>query len=91
MAFGAMDAARSAGLEVPKDLSVVGFDDMRGADTATPPLTTVRQPLFQLGKVAAEHILKAISGDDVPPVREKLSAQLIVRSSTAPRAAKERA
>jgi DNA-binding LacI/PurR family transcriptional regulator len=84
MALGVMDAARTLGLKIPGDLSVVGFDDMRGVDTMTPPLTTVRQPTYQLGKIAAQYLLDAITNtepDDV--LHEKLSAQLVVRSSTA--------
>jgi LacI family transcriptional regulator, galactose operon repressor len=84
MAIGVMDAARTLGLKIPGDLSLVGFDDVRGADTTSPPLTTVHQPSFQLGKVAANYLLEVIGESTQGPVRhEKLPANLVIRSSTA--------
>jgi len=83
MAIGVMDAARALGLRIPDDLSLVGFDDLRGVDTTVPPLTTVRQPSYQLGKVAAQYLLEAIAGDGtVSFPHQKLPAELVVRSST---------
>lgn len=84
MALGVMDAARALQIRIPNELSVVGFDDMRGVDTMTPPLSTVRQPTYQLGKVAAQYLLDAVTQPQSRGVlHEKLSAQLVVRSSTA--------
>jgi len=85
-AFGVIDAARSAGLKVPEDLSVIGFDDIKSAETMMPPLTTVRQPLQQLGKTAAEYLLERVSNSQNQNhhvLRRKLPFELIIRSSTA--------
>ena len=83
MALGVMDAARTLGLKIPEDLSLVGFDDIRGVDTAIPPLTTVRQPSYQLGKIAAQYLLEVIANPGSRVTHRKLPAQLVVRSSTA--------
>jgi len=83
MALGVMDAARTLGLKIPEDLSLVGFDDIRGADMTTPPLTTVHQPSYQFGKTSAQYLLKTITGADGNGVlREKLPAELVIRAST---------
>ena len=60
-AFGAIGALRDANLRVPDDVSVVGFDDILSASSHNPPLTTVRQPLRQMGEIAAETIVKRIA------------------------------
>src|SRR5205807_7688168 len=60
MALGALEAARTAGRRVPDDLSVVGFDDIPFAALANPPLTTVGQPIRQLGEQAADLLLHVI-------------------------------
>jgi DNA-binding LacI/PurR family transcriptional regulator len=81
LAFAAIDAARSRGLRVPEDLSVVGFDDVPEAATSSPPLTTVSQPAVEKGRLAARLIL-----EPGPPRAEVLPVKLVVRGSTAPRA-----
>jgi LacI family transcriptional regulator len=80
-ALGAMTALREAGLSVPEDVSVVGFDDIEFASIAYPPLTTIRQPLHEMGAMAAELLLRKLSNDEsVENVR--ISPDLIVRSSS---------
>jgi LacI family transcriptional regulator len=84
-AFGVYEAARQRGLRVPQDLSIIGFDDLPVARWASPPLTTVRQPLAEMGRTAAQMLGDLIGG--VPPRtnRIELSTELIVRESTAAR------
>jgi DNA-binding LacI/PurR family transcriptional regulator len=80
-ALGAMSALREAGRKVPEDVSVVGFDDIEFAGIAFPPLTTVRQPLHDMGATAAELLLSKLANDD--NVRNiRVRPELIVRSST---------
>jgi LacI family transcriptional regulator len=67
---------------VPGDLSIVGFDDVPRAATWDPPLTTVRQPLVDKGRAAADLLLELIAGH--PPRRIELPIELVVRASTAP-------
>jgi DNA-binding LacI/PurR family transcriptional regulator len=82
LALGVLWAARSAGLRVPEQLSVVGFDDSPAACVAEPPLTTVAQPLRERGQAVGSLVRGLIRGDDVasPPRRP---VQLVVRGSTA--------
>lgn len=83
MAIGALRAARELGLRVPADLSVVGFDDIEVAGYAG--LTTVRQPLYESGRLGARVLLEALEGGGSPmPVRHELPLELIVRSTTSP-------
>ena len=79
LALGAVAAAREAGLAVPEDLSIVGFDDSAGGALADLPLTTIRQPHAKKGRIAVE-MLTAPSA----PVERLLATELIVRASTAP-------
>jgi LacI family transcriptional regulator len=80
-ALGAMTALREANLRVPEDVSVVGFDDIEFASIAYPALTTIRQPLHEMGAMAAELLLRKLSNDEsVENVR--ISPDLVVRSST---------
>ncbi|GAA1173454.1 LacI family transcriptional regulator [Kitasatospora gansuensis] len=82
-AMGAYEAARQAGLRIPQDLSIVGFDDLPMCDWLSPPLTTVRQPLEEMGRVAARMLFQMLDGR--PPVssRVELATELRVRHSTA--------
>ncbi len=85
MALGAYEAARSRHVRIPDDVSIVGFDDLPTARWASPPLTTVRQPLAEMGTIAARTVLGLASGDAVMGALE-LATELIVRASTsAPR------
>jgi len=76
-------AARRAGLRIPQDVTVVGVDDPPSAGHLSPPLTTVRQPLDELGRAAAELLLRAKAGD-APTARRTLAAELVVRESSGP-------
>jgi DNA-binding LacI/PurR family transcriptional regulator len=80
-AIGAMKAFREAGLQVPGDLSVVGFDDIQSAAFQNPGLTTVRQPLVEMGDIAARTLLTHMSGTTSAPVITVMP-QLVVREST---------
>jgi LacI family transcriptional regulator len=82
-AFGVIEAASELGLRIPLDLSVVGFDDIPQAAFTNPPLTTVRQPLEEMGRIAARLLLALMLNPDEPPVRVELPTQLIVRTSSA--------
>ncbi len=82
IAFGAIDTARERGLLVPEDISIAGFDDIPRAASFNPPLTTMRQPLANVGQLAAEIVLRHIN--ELAELGEKavLPAELIVRKST---------
>jgi LacI family transcriptional regulator len=82
-ALGVYEAARQRGLRVPEELSVVGFDDLPAARWVSPPLTTVRQPLAEMGGVAAEMLGDLITGTPLRSQRVELSTQLVIRDSTA--------
>jgi DNA-binding LacI/PurR family transcriptional regulator len=87
MAVGVYDAAARLGLRVPQDVSVVGFDDIPEASWVSPPLTTVRQPIAELGAAAVRMLLRMPAGGEVPPPRIELVTRLIERGSTAAPAA----
>lgn len=84
LALEAMNVVREAGLRIPEDVSVIGFDDPLSAQLVHPTLTTVRQPLYEMGVRAGERILKLMWGEESrTPIREVLPAQVIARRSTA--------
>ncbi|MGY6498611.1 MAG: LacI family DNA-binding transcriptional regulator [Microcella sp.] len=84
-ALGTLEAARSLGLTVPGDLSIVGYDDIPLSRWVSPRLTTVHQPLRQMGVEAAKLVLAASRGEDAPGTpRMDLATSLVVRDSTAP-------
>jgi LacI family transcriptional regulator len=83
-ALGVIAAAREHGLRVPRDLSVVGFDDIPMASQVHPPLTTIRQPFAQMGRAAVNTLLSQMENDDSIAPRIVLPTELIVRQSTAP-------
>jgi LacI family transcriptional regulator len=82
-AFGVIEAARVAGLSVPEDLSVVGFDDLPMARWSSPPLTTVRQPLSDMGRMAGRVLHELIANRRLDSHRLELATQLVTRASTA--------
>ena len=82
MAIGAMQVLAQRGLRVPADISIVGFDDIEYAQYTHPPLTTVRQPLREMGYLAGLHLCQVIDGD-TEPLRTTLVPDLVVRASTA--------
>jgi len=83
-ALGSIRAFQEAGLRVPHDISVVGFDDIQGASYSTPSLTTVRQPLADMGRLAAQTLLARIEGAKDSPAEISIEPKLVVRQSTAP-------
>jgi DNA-binding LacI/PurR family transcriptional regulator len=83
-ASGTLEAARRAGVRVPDDLSVVGFDDLPFVQWLGPPLTTVRQPLADMGSAAADMVLALALGTPPAHARVELPTTLVIRHSTAP-------
>jgi LacI family transcriptional regulator len=81
-AMGVLEAARRLGIAVPQQLSVVGFDDTVLAQTSTPPLTTVHQPIAEIGAAAVSILLRLARGDIIPGKRVELATELVVRAST---------
>ena len=83
-AIGAIRALMNHGLEVPGDVSVVGFDDIQGAAFHNPSLTTIRQPLNQMGMVSARILLQRIRGQATFPDIVPIHPELVIRESTCP-------
>ncbi len=83
VAVGVLQAAAERGLRVPQDLSVVGFDDIDVARSTTPLLTTVRQPLQELGRMAVTALMRVLEGHEAEALHIELATELIVRNSTA--------
>jgi LacI family transcriptional regulator len=84
IAVGVMEAARARGLRIPDDLSIVGFDDTAVASLASPQLTTVKQPLREIGAVAVRTALQLAEGGEADSHHVELATTLIVRGSAAP-------
>jgi len=82
LAIEAMQAIQDRGLQVPQDVAVVGFDDVHSAVVVTPPLTTVHQPLFEMGIQAINRLMPLLSQEALEPARVVMPVKLIVRSST---------
>ena len=78
-----MRTARERGLRLPEDLSVVGFDDSEQAEIVYPALTTVRQPLAEMGRIAVSLLLRLLENQRVDALRIQLATKLVVRDSTA--------
>jgi LacI family transcriptional regulator len=83
VALGALQAIRERGLTIPRDLSVIGFDNIPVGKYLEPPLTTVHLPAFDLGRHAASMLLALLNGDPLPRRQVSLPTRLIIRSSTA--------
>ncbi|GMQ48548.1 substrate-binding domain-containing protein [Vibrio sp. 10N] len=81
MAMGAMNTAHSKGIQVPNDLSIIGYDDIHIAKYMTPSLTTVHQPKYRLGKAAVETLLAKIDKTNLPADVVQLEPSLVVRDS----------
>ena len=84
VAIGVLRAAEARGIRVPEDLSIVGFDDSEHAALVTPALTTVRQPLAEMGRMAVSLLLRLLENQSVETLRIELATRLVVRDSTAP-------
>ncbi|WP_218130704.1 LacI family DNA-binding transcriptional regulator [Lentzea albidocapillata] len=83
VAVGALQAARERGLRVPEDLSVAGFDDIDLAEATSPGLTTVRQPLQEMGRIAVTQLMRVLDGHQPEALHIELATTLVVRDSTA--------
>jgi LacI family repressor for deo operon, udp, cdd, tsx, nupC, and nupG len=83
MAIGAIQEAKRLGLRVPQDLSVVGFDDIKFAQYCDPPLTTVAQPKYEIGRQAMLMMLEVLRGNDVHAGSRLLETKLVIRESVA--------
>ena len=89
-AIGVYQAARELGLQIPRDLSVIGFDNLRDAVQLNPPLTTIDQALEKMGTIATEMLVELVKGKSLPinPAEEghlyKIPTQLVIRDSCAP-------
>ncbi len=81
MALGALRALRQAGKRVPEEVAIVGFDDMPQAETANPPLTTVRQPIRRAGVLAVEMLIDILRNGSEAPRRIILPTELVIRAS----------
>ncbi|WP_159943888.1 MULTISPECIES: LacI family DNA-binding transcriptional regulator [unclassified Nocardiopsis] len=84
MALGVYEALRRRGLRVPGDVSVVGFDDLPEASWSSPSLTTVRQPLSDMGRLAVRTVQRLVRRETIESPRVELATELVVRDSTAP-------
>jgi DNA-binding LacI/PurR family transcriptional regulator len=82
VAMGAMLAIKEAGLRIPKDIAVVGFDDIPLAEYYDPPLTTVHLPAFGLGWAGGERLIRLIQGDELDQENVFLESELVVRKSS---------
>ena len=80
MAIGAMRAIEESGRRIPDDVAVVGFDDVREASLTAPPLTTIRQPIGDLGRTMAHLLLRRLDGED-PPRAMVLPVEVVHRES----------
>jgi LacI family transcriptional regulator len=84
MAIGAMQEARARAVRVPEDLSIVGFDDLEEAAIVTPALTTIRQPLAEMGRIAVSLLMRLLENQRLEALHVELGTRLVVRDSTAP-------
>ncbi|MGC8782532.1 MAG: substrate-binding domain-containing protein, partial [Anaerolineae bacterium] len=81
MALGAMSAIQERGLVVGRDVAVTGFDDIPMAEHSHPPLTTVHQPIYQIGKTVCEMLIRLLQGQELAPRQVILAPKLMVRQS----------
>lgn len=84
IALGLVEEARRRSIRVPQDLSIIGFDDSFLASRSAPPLTTVAQPLLEMGRLAVRSLTQLITGDVLSTRHIELATHLVVRDSTAP-------
>ena len=83
MAMGVLSVAHEKGLDVPRELSVAGFDDSPLARHSWPPLTTVRQPIAEVARLATQELMKRLQGREDEDSHHRLQAELVLRASTA--------
>ncbi|WP_447007688.1 LacI family DNA-binding transcriptional regulator [Saccharothrix isguenensis] len=84
LAVGTLQAARERGLRIPDDLSIAGFDDIDISRATDPPLTTVRQPLQEMGRIAVTQLMRMLDGHQPEALHIELATTLVVRHSTGP-------
>jgi len=84
MAIGAMRVARGRGIRVPEDLSIIGFDDLEEAGIVSPALTTIRQPLAEMGRMAISLLMRLLEDQPIETLHIELATRLVVRQSTGP-------
>lgn len=89
VAVGALRAAADRGLRVPQDLSITGFDDLDVGHVTEPPLTTVRQPMEEMGRLAVSLLLRLIGGEPPEHKQVEVATRLVVRGSTGPAPARD--
>jgi DNA-binding LacI/PurR family transcriptional regulator len=82
MAAGAISAVFQSGLQVPDDVSIAGFDDIPLAYQIWPPLTTVRQPIFEIAETATKLLIHLLNGEALDELRVEIPTELIIRQST---------
>jgi len=82
MALGAMTAVQERGLVVGKDIAITGFDDVPSAEQAHPPLTTIHQPIYKIGMMVCEKLIKILGGEEVKERKVILQPSLVVRQSS---------
>jgi LacI family transcriptional regulator len=83
MAAGSISAVFEAGLKVPQNVSVAGFDDILLASQIWPPLTTVQQPIYQIAEIATNLLIRLLKGEDTPDLKYEVETALVIRKSTA--------
>jgi LacI family transcriptional regulator len=88
MALGALLALHQADVAVPEEMSIIGFDDLPTSRYAYPPLTTVHQPIYEKGEQAADMIISQVEGTQDEVRHVKLPAELVIRESAGPPAAR---
>jgi DNA-binding LacI/PurR family transcriptional regulator len=81
MAIGAMRALKESGYKIPTDVSTIGFDNIEASSIIEPPLTTVSQPIYEMGKKAVDIITALINGETIEEKRYLLKTKLIERQS----------
>jgi LacI family transcriptional regulator len=84
MAFGALTAAEERGLVAPRDLSMIGYHNLPHNDRIVPPLTSIRQPREELGRIAAEILVAMLTSPGRPPAPRRIAPSLVIRRSTGP-------
>jgi len=84
-ATGIYRALSEHGMHIPRDMSIIGFDDIPSTEWMSPPLTTIRQPLREMGSIAVDLLLQQIAGEPLKSLRVELATSLIVRQSCTPR------
>jgi LacI family transcriptional regulator, galactose operon repressor len=83
MTLGVVEGVQRVGLRAPRDVSIVGFDDLEWTTIVDPPLSVIAQPVYEMGSLAAGLLLERIGGSERPPMTHTLEAKLIIRGSTA--------